>query len=106
MNGCAGGEKTNGTSCFSSRLMWRDGGAGEGSFLRGLAMSIWADFPPVYAYLPELNNICAGSSVICDPEYGISLGRGQFTFQRGAWNDMALYVQLNNPSSASNGIIQ
>jgi hypothetical protein len=30
VNGCAGGEKTNGTSCFSSRLMWRDGGAGEG----------------------------------------------------------------------------
>ncbi|KAJ9116422.1 hypothetical protein QFC22_004864 [Naganishia vaughanmartiniae] len=88
--GCAGGEKTDGTTCFSARLMWRDDGAGE-----------------VYAYLPEkINNICKQGNVICDPTYGISLGRGQFTFQRGAWNDLALYVQLNNPPSAKNGIIQ
>lgn len=60
----------------------------------------------VYAYIPELNNICSSSNVICDTEYGISLGRGQFTFERGAWNDIALYVQLNSPPSASNGIIQ
>lgn len=42
VNGCSGGEKTNGTSCFSSRLMWRDGGAGEGlSSL--LPHGLWAD---------------------------------------------------------------
>ncbi|KAJ9124713.1 hypothetical protein QFC24_003080 [Naganishia onofrii] len=89
-DGCAGGEQTDGTTCFSARLMWRDDGAGE-----------------VYAYLPEkVNNFCNQPNVICDPEYGISLGRGQFTFQRGAWNDLALFVQLNNPPSARNGIIQ
>ncbi|KAJ9099242.1 hypothetical protein QFC21_004122 [Naganishia friedmannii] len=88
--GCAGGEKTDGTTCFSARLMWRDDGAGE-----------------VYAYLPEkINNFCNQANVICDPEYGISLGRGKFTFERGAWNDLALYVQLNDPPSAKNGIIQ
>jgi hypothetical protein len=32
VDGCAGGEKTNGTTCFSARLMWRTGGAGEGGF--------------------------------------------------------------------------
>lgn len=28
--GCSGGSETDGTTCFSTRLMWRDGGAGEG----------------------------------------------------------------------------
>ena len=31
VSGCSGGERTDGTTCFSSRLMWRTGGAGEGS---------------------------------------------------------------------------
>lgn len=30
VDGCSGGEKTNGTTCFSARLMWRDKGMGEG----------------------------------------------------------------------------
>jgi len=29
--GCSGGNETDGTSCFSTRLMWRSGGAGEGT---------------------------------------------------------------------------
>jgi hypothetical protein len=32
-DGCAGGEQTDGTTCFSARLMWRDDGAGEGTLL-------------------------------------------------------------------------
>ena len=28
--GCSGGNETNGTGCFSTRVMWRTGGAGEG----------------------------------------------------------------------------
>lgn len=35
VDGCAGGEKTDGTTCFSARLMWRTGGAGEGKLLPG-----------------------------------------------------------------------
>lgn len=31
--GCSGGTQTNGTTCFSTRLMWRTSGAGEGMFL-------------------------------------------------------------------------
>jgi hypothetical protein len=56
-------------------------------------------------YIPEINNLCQARNVICDAEYGISLGRGQFTFKRGAWNDIALFVHLNDPSAA-NGVIQ
>lgn len=30
-HGCSGGNETDGTTCFSTRLMWRSGGAGEGA---------------------------------------------------------------------------
>lgn len=30
-SGCSGGNKADGQDCFSSRLMWRKGGAGEGT---------------------------------------------------------------------------
>ena len=30
-DGCSGGSAANGTNCFSSRLMWRTDGAGEGA---------------------------------------------------------------------------
>jgi hypothetical protein len=30
-SGCSGGSKSNGASCFSSRVMWRQNGAGEGT---------------------------------------------------------------------------
>ena len=30
-SGCSGGSKSNGGSCFSSRVMWRQNGAGEGT---------------------------------------------------------------------------
>lgn len=29
-HGCSGGNATDGTSCFSTRLMWRTSGSGEG----------------------------------------------------------------------------
>jgi hypothetical protein len=30
-NNCSGGNQANGTNCFSSRVMWRTDGAGEGN---------------------------------------------------------------------------
>ena len=30
-SGCSGGSKSDGTACFSSRVMWRQNGAGEGT---------------------------------------------------------------------------
>lgn len=34
---CTGGDKSNGDNCFSTRLMWREGGKG---YVRGPAMSL------------------------------------------------------------------
>lgn len=86
--GCSGGSETDGTGCFSTRIMWRAGGLGE-----------------VYAYIPVTKTLCSGSNVICNSDYGTSLGRGSFTFQRGAWNNISLFVQLNDPAKA-NGVVQ
>lgn len=30
-NGCSGGNQADGTSCFSTRMMWRTSGQGEGA---------------------------------------------------------------------------
>ena len=43
---CSGGHQANGTNCFSTRLMWRGEGAGEGasvtsSFARGGILTSW-----------------------------------------------------------------
>jgi hypothetical protein len=32
-DGCSGGNKPNGSDCFSARLMWRKNGAGEGVYI-------------------------------------------------------------------------
>lgn len=56
---------------FSTRYMWRRGGAGE-----------------VYAYLP------GGSG------FGVSLGRGSWTLPTGQWTDIQQGVRLNTPGRA------
>jgi hypothetical protein len=61
----------DGTNGFSTRYMWRTGGAGE-----------------VYAYLP--------SSVA----HGTSLGRGNWTWPTGVWTSVEQYVRLNTPGQA------
>jgi hypothetical protein len=53
---------------FSTRFMWRAGGAGE-----------------VYAYLPN------------DSGHGASLGRGRWRFPTGEWTRIAQRVALNTP---------
>jgi len=63
-----GGHIPNGSDGFSTRFMWRAGGAGE-----------------VYAYLP--------SSVT----WGTSLGRGSFRFQPGRWHCLEQELSLNTP---------
>jgi hypothetical protein len=56
---------------FSTRFMWRAGGAGE-----------------VYAYLPN------------DKGYGASLGRGRWKFVPGHWTKLTQRVVLNAPGRA------
>jgi hypothetical protein len=71
----AGRKIPNGTNGFSTRYMWRTGGAGE-----------------VYAYLP--------SSV----EHGTSLGRGSWQFIPGHWALTEQEVRLNTPGQADGSI--
>ncbi len=66
--GASGGNIPNGRDGFSTRLMWRAGGAGE-----------------VYAYLPT------------SEAYGTSLGRGSWHFRPGQWHHIEQEVQLNQP---------
>lgn len=82
---CSGGVQANGTNCFSSRLMWRPEGAGEG---KSVSLWIWCArshvrFGKVYAYVVRKNNICNESGVMCNDQFGISLNRGSFVFASG-----------------------
>jgi hypothetical protein len=61
---------------FSTRFMWRTGGAGE-----------------VYAYLPNDNG------------YGASLGRGRWRFVPGRWTRLSQRVVLNTPGRADGAVI-
>jgi hypothetical protein len=72
----SGGRIPNGTNGFSTRFMWRRGGAGE-----------------AYLYLPT------------STDYGTSYGRGNWFFQPGVWHHLEQRVVLNEPGTA-NGSIQ
>jgi len=72
----SGGRIPDGTDGFSTRFMWRAGGAGE-----------------VYAYLP--------SSV----SWGTSLGRGRFRFTTGRWQCLEQELSLNTPGRAD-GVVR
>ncbi|ORX91165.1 hypothetical protein K493DRAFT_186175, partial [Basidiobolus meristosporus CBS 931.73] len=85
--GCTGGEVSNGDSCFSARLMWRERGSGE-----------------VYAYIPNSKDLCSNPRATCRDKYGVSLGQG-LPFSLGVWNKVQLYIQLNTPGK-SNGVLK
>ncbi len=72
--GCVADDKVSG---FSSRLMWRTGGAGE-----------------LYLYAPGRETAC-----------GQSIGRGTWTFTPGAWTSIVERVTANT-SGSSNGSIE
>jgi len=63
----SGGEKVSGKDGWSVRLMWRKEGEGE-----------------LYEYIYNKKG-----------KYGLSVGRGSFTFPRGRWVDVDLEVVLN-----------
>lgn len=89
----------------------------------------------MYAYIPTTPELCAEGipRVECNDHYGTSLyvhsrhlsrtssltkpdfiafppptlsSRGSFVFPTGEWSKISLFVQLNQPASAHNGIIQ
>jgi len=74
---CAGGHHDD--SCWSARLMWRQGGKGE-----------------LYGYLPTPNQdlpICKNK---CDVHYGASIDTGAWTFEPGKWTQITERVLLND----------
>ncbi|TFK54226.1 polysaccharide lyase family 14 protein [Heliocybe sulcata] len=88
-DGCSGGSNaTDGSDCFSTRLMWRKNGEGE-----------------IYAYMPTTNGLCKDSDIICNSDFGTSIDRGAFSFASGQWNRITLLVQLNNPIDVANGFV-
>ncbi|XP_046564703.1 uncharacterized protein LOC124273478 [Haliotis rubra] len=75
---CSGGRHYE--DCFSTRFMWRTGGGGE-----------------LYAYIPtgQRSDFCTKN--ICNFDFGNSLGRDSWHFQKGVWQNIAQEVQLNTP---------
>ncbi|EJD48745.1 hypothetical protein AURDEDRAFT_112840 [Auricularia subglabra TFB-10046 SS5] len=82
---CSGGDTAE--SCFSTRMMWRDGGFGE-----------------LYLYAPrdkQGGNVCrTPPKSVCETEYGLSIGRGSFKFTQGGWTRISQTVVLNTPGVA------
>ncbi|PVG02630.1 hypothetical protein CPB86DRAFT_531402 [Serendipita vermifera] len=87
---CSGGDDAMG--CFSTRLMWRRGGKGE-----------------LYLYAPrhlQTPSLCTTPpQSICDSVYGMSIGRGSFTFRRSEWTHVRQTVWLNTPGQTNGGFI-
>ncbi|KAI7820818.1 hypothetical protein BC939DRAFT_399114 [Gamsiella multidivaricata] len=90
-DGCSGGIQSNGDNCLSMRMMWRQNGIGE-----------------VYAYVPgnQKSAICRSANVLCNDQYGKSLGRGLIYFQSGKWTRLDMIMELNEPAGNSNGTLQ
>ncbi|KAF8265311.1 hypothetical protein EI94DRAFT_1804551 [Lactarius quietus] len=80
--GCSGGDAAD--DCFSTRMMWRRGGAGE-----------------LYLYAPkdrQTPSLCNTPPLsVCDQAYGLSIGRGSFQFGPGSWTRLRQTVTLNTP---------
>ncbi|KAG8967264.1 hypothetical protein FRC05_002110 [Tulasnella sp. 425] len=80
--GCSGGDPAE--DCFSTRLMWRTGGAGE-----------------LYLYAPKSkqgDGVCeTPPKSDCNADYGLSIGRGSFKFAPGRWTNVRQTVVLNTP---------
>ncbi|KAG0378539.1 hypothetical protein BGX24_003519 [Mortierella sp. AD032] len=90
-DGCSGGVQSTGTNCLTMRMMWRQNGVGE-----------------VYAYVPAdpKSSFCRDSQVLCNDQYGKSIGRGQVYFEPGVWTRLDMVMELNEPAGNSNGTLQ
>ncbi|KAK3833381.1 MAG: hypothetical protein JOS17DRAFT_740340 [Linnemannia elongata] len=90
-DGCSGGVQSTGANCLTMRMMWRQNGVGE-----------------VYAYVPAdpKSSFCKDSQVLCNDQYGKSIGRGQIYFQPGVWTRLDMVMELNEPAGNSNGTLQ
>ncbi|KAI8347376.1 hypothetical protein B0O80DRAFT_391639 [Mortierella sp. GBAus27b] len=79
---CSGGGSAE--NCFSTRMMWRAQGEGE-----------------LYLYAAKSLKITPGSKNMCNPVYGISIGRGgSFKFKSGVWHNITQIVRINSKGKA------
>ncbi|KAJ7611709.1 hypothetical protein FB45DRAFT_843761 [Roridomyces roridus] len=86
---CSGGDAA--VDCWSTRLMWREGCAGE-----------------LYLYAPkdkQTRALCAAKGSHCNAEYGFSVGRGSFYWLLGGWTTVMQVVRLNTPGKQDGGFI-
>ncbi|GAA6056485.1 hypothetical protein JCM3770_007025 [Rhodotorula araucariae] len=85
---CSGGSSAE--NCFSARLMFRTGGMGE-----------------LYLYAPrekQVDALCElGPLSYCNSVYGMSIGRGSWTFKTGEWTNIRQDIWLNTPGVADGG---
>ncbi|KAI0344981.1 hypothetical protein BDW22DRAFT_1343311 [Trametopsis cervina] len=79
---CSGGSRND--ACFSVRLMWRGGAAGEA----------YTYLPPSFKANDRVCDIAPFSD--CNPTYGASVGRGAFDFAIGAPTAVSMRVRLND----------
>ncbi|KAF7290466.1 hypothetical protein MKEN_01499100 [Mycena kentingensis (nom. inval.)] len=87
--GCSGGDEAS--DCFSTRLMWREGGQGE-----------------LYLYAPrdkQTSALCKDKQSDCNAVYGFSIGRGSFTWATGRWTHVRQFVKLNTDCQ-QNGVFK
>ncbi len=79
---CSGGNAA--VDCFSTRFMFRTNGMGE-----------------LYIYVDQSKQVPAlcllPPTTVCNPAYGISAGRGAFTFSTGKWMVIKQIITLNKP---------
>lgn len=94
--GCSGGDAA--TDCWSSRMMWRRGGKGEIYLVNISVLPIRIDHDRtsltvllclIAQYVPkdkQTPRLCSTPpQSVCDSTYGLSIGRGAFTFKTGGW---------------------
>lgn len=75
-----------------TRNMWRTSGEGES-----------------YLYIPkdvQVSTLCSDPLVICNAQYGYSVGRGTFSWQTGSWNTITQILQLNTVGSQDGSITE
>ncbi|XP_064603705.1 uncharacterized protein LOC135469104 [Liolophura sinensis] len=75
---CSGGRDSD--HCFTTRFMFRSDGDGE-----------------VYLYAPhdQESSFCDRHDVICNFDFGHSLGRGSWKWKTGEWQTISQHVHLN-----------
>lgn len=93
--GCSGGHGRD--TCWSTRFMWRTGGAGE----------LYAYLPPGAKSVnkPAVCQVNGKSNSSCDEDYGWSLGRSSWTWSPGEWQTIAQKVTLNDIGKSNGEVI-